>query len=215
MKKLFWSDPCLSELHTVVERVEGREVRLAQTIFYAFSGGQERDEGSIDGIAIADARISGGDIVHILEENPPFTPGDSVTLRINPFRRNRLMRLHFAAEIVLVLVMESIPGIEKIGAHISEEKARLDFLLDRPITPLLPGIAERANHLIRENRPVESGFSDPETEERYWKIEGFGSLPCGGTHIRRTSEIGPISLARRNIGRGKERVEIVCREMPA
>jgi len=33
-------------------------------------------------------------------------------------------------------------------------------------------------------------------------------VPCGGTHVRRTGEIGPILLKRDNIGRGKERVEI-------
>lgn len=208
MNKLFWSDPYLSELSTAAREVRGREVLLRETIFFPFSGGQERDEGSIDGIAIVDARWSGGDIVHVLEREPPFGPGDSVTLMIDARRRNALMRLHFAAEIVLVLMMKERPGVEKIGAHISSEKARLDFAMDRPVTPLLGILAERANALIGADLPVESGFSNEERQERFWRIEGFGSLPCGGTHIRRTGEIGPVTLSRKNTGKGKERVEI-------
>ncbi|HOG04600.1 MAG TPA: alanyl-tRNA editing protein, partial [Accumulibacter sp.] len=37
----------------------------------------------------------------------------------------------------------------------------------------------------------------------------FARVPCGGTHVRRTGEIGSIRLKRNNIGRGKERVEIL------
>jgi Ser-tRNA(Ala) deacylase AlaX len=33
-------------------------------------------------------------------------------------------------------------------------------------------------------------------------------MPCGGTHVARTGEIGPVRLKRRNVGAGKERVEV-------
>ncbi|HLT78007.1 MAG TPA: hypothetical protein VKZ87_11510 [Ferrovibrio sp.] len=39
-------------------------------------------------------------------------------------------------------------------------------------------------------------------------MRDFAAVPCGGTHLRRTGEIGAIRLKRVNIGKGKERVEI-------
>lgn len=53
-----------------------------------------------------------------------------------------------------------------------------------------------------------SDFADKGAEQRYWEITGFAKVPCGGTHIRHTGEVGKISLKRKNIGKGKERIEI-------
>jgi Ser-tRNA(Ala) deacylase AlaX len=53
-----------------------------------------------------------------------------------------------------------------------------------------------------------TGFDDEPNERRYWEIRGFSRVPCGGTHVKRTGEIGPIKLKRNNKGRGNERVEI-------
>jgi alanyl-tRNA synthetase len=37
-------------------------------------------------------------------------------------------------------------------------------------------------------------------------------VPCGGTHVRSTAEVGQIRLKRNNIGKGKERVDIFLGE---
>jgi Ser-tRNA(Ala) deacylase AlaX len=39
-------------------------------------------------------------------------------------------------------------------------------------------------------------------------VPGFARVPCGGTHLKRTGEVGAVTLKRRNVGKGKERVEI-------
>jgi Ser-tRNA(Ala) deacylase AlaX len=52
------------------------------------------------------------------------------------------------------------------------------------------------------------GFSDVKTQKRFWKIDGFAEVPCGGTHVKSTAEVGFITLKRVNIGSGKERIEI-------
>jgi len=67
---------------------------------------------------------------------------------------------------------------------------------------------DKINNLIDSNLDIESNFDDEETESRYWKIEGFAKVPCGGTHLKKTSEVGSISLKRNNLGGGKERIEI-------
>ncbi len=76
------------------------------------------------------------------------------------------------------------------------------------ISPLLANFSDEANRIIAADLEIRTGFDDEANERRYWEIEGFSRVSCGGTHVRRTGEIGPIRLKRNNIGRGKERVEI-------
>ena len=137
-----------------------------------------------------------------------MAPGQAVRIEIDWARRYRLMRLHFAAELVLELVCKALAGVDKVGAHIAQEKARIDFVWPQSIAPLLPGIAARANEIVAADLPIVCAFDDEANERRYWEIAGFSRVPCGGTHVKRTGEVGPIKLKRNNIGRGKERVEI-------
>ena len=114
------------------------------------------------------------------------------------------MRYHFAAELALDLIYRFVPGIEKIGAHIAEDKVRIDFLLESNITPISGEISNKANALVCANLEIRSAFSDESAERRFWLIDGFSQVPCGGTHLRRNGEIGNIQLRRDNIGKGKE-----------
>lgn len=118
------------------------------------------------------------------------------------------MRLHFAAEITLELFYKRFPRIEKIGAHIAADKARIDFQWIEHFGPFLPEIQTEANLLITSDKPIKSAFGDTESERRYWEIDGFSKVPCGGTHLKRTREIGPIKLKRDNIGKGKQRIQV-------
>ncbi len=214
-EKIFWRDPYLTELTAKVAALNGNELRLDRTIFFAESGGQESDEGTIGGIpVIAATMLEGGDIIYRLAQAPAFMLGDEVAVKIDWKRRYRLMRLHFAAEIVLELVYRDLARPEKIGAHIAADKARIDFLFSESIQPHLADLEQKANAIVEANQPIESNWADQapddevNKERRYWRIEGFAQVPCGGTHLKKTGEIGRISLKRRNIGKGKERIEI-------
>ena len=206
--KVFWQDPYRTRLDTTVTGVNGSEVTLAETIFYAFSGGQESDSGSIGGCPVLEARKEGLDIIYTLDDNHNLHSGDPVTVQIDWERRYRLMRLHFAAELVLELTYRAINGVEKIGAHIAQDKSRIDFALNEPISPLLPSLQAQANELIAADHAIVSAFSDEAAQRRTWEIDGFARVACGGTHLKRTGEIGAIRLKRNNIGKGKERIEI-------
>lgn len=207
-EKLFWTDPYRTSLQTRVAAAEGDTVRLEQTIFYAESGGQESDHGSIGGHAVLAAQKAGRDIIYTLGPGHGLKAGDAVEVAIDWPRRYRLMRLHFAAEIILELVYRRFPGIAKTGAHIAAEKARIDFAQPEPITPHLPALQAEAAAIIAADLPIESAFSDAAAERRYWKIDGFAAVPCGGTHLKQSGEVGPLALKRVNLGKGRERVEI-------
>lgn len=206
--KRFWTDPYLAALETRIASVEADTVTLVESIFYAFSGGQESDHGTIAGCEVLEARKSEATIIYRLPVDHGLHPGDMVTVAIDWPRRYRLMRLHFAAEIVLELAYRYMPGVEKTGAHIAPDKARIDFSWPRSLAPLLPNLAADANGIIAQDLPIISAFSDEAAGRRYWEITGFARVPCGGTHLRRSGETGRIALKRRNIGKGKERIEV-------
>ncbi len=207
--KIFWENPYLTELETTVKTVERNRITLAETIFYAFSGGQESDTGTIGGYSVLKAEKAGKEIFYTLEDTHHLKAGDPVKISINWERRYQLMRLHFAAEIVLELVCQRFPEVVKIGAHIAQDKARIDFEWDQNISPFLPELQNIAQRIIDRNQDITSAFSDPKNEIRYWKIEEFSQVPCGGTHIKNTGEMGTIRLKRVNPGKGKETIDIM------
>jgi len=207
-KKVFWQDPYLTELETTIASIDGNQVTVAETIFYALSGGQESDAGTIGGYKVLDAKKEGMEIFYTLEDGHTLQVGDPVKMVIDWERRHRLMRLHFAAEIVLELVMRRFPEIIKVGAHIAQEKARIDFAWDQTISPYLPALQQEAQAIVDADQEIISAFSDVALERRYWKINEFSEVPCGGTHVKTTREIGTIRLKRSNPGKGRERIEI-------
>lgn len=214
-EKIFWADPYRRSLDTRIAGVDGNDVTVAATIFYALSGGQESDAGTIGGAPVLEARKAGRDVVYRLADGHGLKPGNAVTIEIDWPRRYRLMRLHFAAEVVLELVYRLFPGVEKIGAHIAADKARIDFALAEPVSPHLAALQQQAMEIVAADEPIVSAYSDAANERRYWKISAFAEVPCGGTHLKRTGEIGTISLKRKNIGQAKERIEIFVDDRPA
>ncbi|MGA2552002.1 MAG: alanyl-tRNA editing protein [Burkholderiaceae bacterium] len=211
VRKVFWEDPYKTSLFTSVKTVQGDEITLYDTIFYAFSGGQESDAGTIGTHRVLQAEKRGLDILYRLEAGHGLVPGDAVEVEIDWSRRYALMRLHFAAEVVLEMVLRLAPGIEKIGAHISPSKARIDFGWSSNIAELFPRLQEGVSQIVASNEAITSAYSSEVDQRRYWKIDAFAAVPCGGTHLRRTGEIGEIELRRKNVGRGKERIEISLR----
>jgi Ser-tRNA(Ala) deacylase AlaX len=207
MRKVFWDNPYQCSLTTHVSSVEGNRILFDEAIAFSFSGGQESDKAYIKGLNILNSEIDGNLIYYTLPEVHGLSVGDKVTMKIDWPRRYRLMRLHFAAELILELVTRML-GIEKIGAHIAETKARIDFSYHKNISAELANILTEYNKIIAQNVPIKTGFSDIESQRRYWEIEGFSKVPCGGTHVKSTAEVGYVTLKRVNIGGGKERIEI-------
>lgn len=210
--KQFWNDPYQTRLETRIGSVDGAQITVDETIFYAFSGGQESDAGTIGGYRVREARKAGTARIYTLDDDHALAAGDRVTMEIDWARRYALMRHHFAAELVLELVCRTLRGVGKSGAHIARGKARIDFVWDENVAPLLKGFEAEVAAIVAADLPIESAFEDAASELRYWAIEGFSRVPCGGTHIRRSGEVGAVVLKRKNVGRGKERIEITLTE---
>jgi len=207
-KKLFWEDPYLTETLAIVTSVDGDIITLNQTIVFAVSGGQQSDSGTIAGHEIIKAEKNDTEIQYTMPQNHGISVGEEVVVTIDWDKRYRLMKLHFAAELVLELVCQDYNQPEKIGANINTDKARVDFFWNGNISETFPALESKIKTLVDSDLPIVSDYIDIASERRYWEIERFAKVDCGGTHLRRTGEIGRLSLKRNNIGKGKERIEI-------
>ncbi|WES98191.1 alanyl-tRNA editing protein [Chryseobacterium arthrosphaerae] len=208
VRKIFWEDPYQTKLTTTVTGVFGNVVTLKETIAYAFSGGQQSDNGTINGYKIVKAQKSGKEILYTIEEGHNLKPGDIVEVKIDWDKRYKIMKLHFVAELVLELVNQHFDRPEKIGANITSEKSRIDFIWPNNISGMFPVLEQKLEEIILADRVIVSAFSDVAEECRYWKIDGFGQVACGGTHIKKTGELGSLKLKRSGQGKNKERIEI-------
>jgi len=204
-KLLFYDDPYLKECEAHVLDVEDNVVWLDMTIFFAESGGQESDRGRINGVSLIDVRPD--DFGHILGNPPPFRPGDTVCLELDWNRRYKLMRLHSAAHIVYFAVLEILGELEVIGSHVSEEKARLDYIFHGRISEYFSDIMKIVDKTLNQDANIVIYRKPDNPSIRIWKL-GDWETPCSGLHVRNTREIGEIKLKRRNLGRDKERIEI-------
>jgi Ser-tRNA(Ala) deacylase AlaX len=165
--KLFWTDPYLTEINTRIVSVAGNDITVEETIFYPFAGAQEADHGTIENHRVLKARKDGKEIVYALENGHGLKPGDQVRIIVDWDRRYKLMRLHFATEIILELIYQKLKSIKKIGAHIAQDKARIDLEWDENISALLTDIQYEALRLIEADWEITSAFSDVASEIRY------------------------------------------------
>lgn len=213
MKKLFYDDQYQKTASAKVLKIDGNQVWLDQTIFFAFSGGQENDSGSINAIKVVDLKWSEDkkEIIHVLESPPTFKVGDQVQLNLDWEKRWKLMRLHSAAHVVSDVLEKHFGVKEYVGSNVTAEKSRLDIVYEENISPKIPEIEKMSNEFIARGLDVKI-YEDPaEKGLRWWETEGI-KMNCSGTHVRNLKEIGKVKLKRSNIGKGKERVEIKLAE---
>ena len=159
------------------------------------------------GLTEKEAKKAGDEIVYIFDSPHNLKEGDKVTVKIDPVRRMRLMKLHSASHLIYFLVDEKI-GLKKIiGSNVTEDKGRLDYEYPEAITPILPEVEESANELFNRDFEISIYPDSDDPNKHWWECKGW-KVPCGGTHVKNTKEIGNVRLKRKNIGSGKERIEI-------
>jgi len=209
-KKLFWENPYQVQFDAIVTKIIGNSVVLDATCFYPRGGGQVGDTGYLNGVRVVDTQAGEEtDIVHILEIKPCFSVGILVHGEIDWIKRYRIMRLHSAAHIVYYL-MKEVFGDDCTPASsglLDEKKERSDYLFGEKLDKeKLNVVEEKANQIIRQGYEIKTWS---ENGERYWKMELFPTMKCGGTHVKNASEIGGIKVKRgKKPGKGRERIEI-------
>ena len=231
-ERLFLDQPRLAQIDARVMDDLAGGIVLDRTVFYARGGGQPGDRGMLrwDGgeIAIADTiKGEGETILHVPAPNQaPPAPGTRVTAEIDWEYRHKLMRMHTALHLLCAL----IKGAAVTGGAVGADKSRLDF--DLPNPPRKEDIEAGLNALIAADHPVAMEWVDESVLDedpglvRTMSVQpprGTGRLrllrigggdvidlqPCGGTHVARTGEIGPIQILKiENKGRQNRRITL-------
>ena len=219
-ERLYYTDSYLRKFRAVVtERsADGRRIYLDRTAFYPASGGQPHDTGSIAGVPLLEVEDEGERIAHVVAA---AVDGDEVDCRIDWERRFDHMQQHSGQHLLSAVFVERF-GIATVSFHLGQDSSTID-LETAALDPARVLEAERrANEAVCENRPVAVSFEDAaETRDlrkpseragtlRVVSIEGLDRSACGGTHVARTGEIGPILLRKLERIRNTTRVEFLC-----
>jgi misacylated tRNA(Ala) deacylase len=227
-EELFREDSYLQETDAVIVAVGDSAVILDRTVFYPQGGGQPGDSGAMtwnDGKAAIVATIYGdsGTIKHVLEEGAGApSVGTPVTVHLDWDRRYRHMRMHTAMHLLGSVLQYGVTG-----GNISATKSRLDFDMEdtvdkEAVTAALEGLVAEDHAVSCRWITEEQLDAQPELVRtmsvqpprgkgsiRLVEIEGVDLQPCGGTHLRRTAEVGNIRIGKvENKGKHNRRVNI-------
>lgn len=232
-ERLFLTDTYLQNAEAIVVATELGAIILDRTPFYARSGGQPGDRGTLTWaggtVAVTEATKGEADaILHLVAPDatlPP--PGTNVHASIDFGPRHRLMRMHTA----LHLLCSLLPGISVTGGQIGADRSRLDLdMAEPPDKAVLEGGLAA---LIAADHPVTADWVDESVLDtnpalvRTLSVQpprGTGRLrlvrigtdsapidlqPCGGTHVRSTAEVGGITVLKiENKGRQNRRISV-------
>ena len=228
---LFRDDAYLKSCEATVVGVNERGgILLDRTVFYPTGGGQPGDSGRLawdGGVTTIATAVKGeamDDVVHVPAEGQAPPPvGTKVLAEIDWDRRHAHMRVHTALHLLSAVLPYPVTG-----GQISDGKGRLDF--DMPeLTMPKEEIDEKLNRLVDADHAVSFRWiTDDELSAqpdlvktmsvkpptgaghvRLIEVAGCDLQPCGGTHVRRTGEIGRLAVGKiEKKGRQNRRVSI-------
>ena len=200
---------------------------LDRTAFYPGGGGQPADRGTLASVPVVDVVDEGGVVLHVLGGPAPEGVVAGV---VDWARRFDHMQQHHGQHL-LSAAFEKLFQAKTVSFHLGEETCTID--LDRPVSELGPERLSAAEAAASELawRDLEVTARDHSAEEiarlplrkdavkgsRLVVVRGGGPggelvdvSPCGGTHPRRTGEVGPVAvLGATKWGQGT-RVEFAC-----
>ena len=225
--EIFRDDPYKKECEAKILDFGDNWIILDQTVFYAEGGGQLGDTGLIKAgqqeIQIENTVKENDLIKHIFNSKFEFEIGDNVTCLIDWDRRYNLMKMHTSLHLLCSLVNAKVTG-----GSVGDGKGRLDFNLD--FKPNKEELKDNLNDLIQGNHDITiSWISAQELDKNPNLVKTMSVLPprtngsirmvrigdnidyqpCGGTHVKNTSEIGLVEINKvENKGKLNKRVAI-------
>jgi len=193
---------------------------LDRTAFYPTSGGQPNDLGKVGDANVVDVRDEGDDILHLVDRKPS---DPDVNCCINWPRRFDHMQQHTGQHLLSAMFQERF-GLPTVSFHLGGEICTIDLRGPEPTAQFLEGAERAANQVIFEDRPVNVRYGTADQLSalgarkevgregilRAIEIEAADLQPCGGTHVKRTGQIGVVLVRGCNKVRQDWRVEFVC-----
>ena len=223
-KKLFHEDAYKIEFEAnVVERYQLEQkftLVLDQTCFYPESGGQPSDKGTLNGITVVHVEEREGKILHFLEKN---ISGEKVSGIIDWEKRFDFMQQHAGQHILSQSLFELFQA-KTLSFHMGALSSTIEIDKRNISDEESERIEERANTVVFQNSEIKSYFvaekdiekvplrkpSQKKGQIRVIEVSDFDYSACGGTHPRRTGEIGLIKILKWERIRNNVRCEFVC-----
>jgi alanyl-tRNA synthetase len=208
-------------------------VVLDDTPFYAESGGQVGDNGelrSVHGIfAVEDTQKIQASVFghHGVVKTGKLSLGNNVTAKVDTAARNRTVRNHSATHLMHKALREVLGNhVQQKGSQVDGDKTRFDFVHTQPLTDAeIRRVETIVNAEILLNAACQAqvmGIEDAQKTgammlfgEKYGdevRVLSIGSSKelCGGTHVKRTGDIGLFKIvAESGVAAGVRRVEAV------
>jgi alanyl-tRNA synthetase len=208
-------------------------VVLDRTPFYAESGGQVGDRGSLESAAarflVSDTQRQGTAAAHVGElREGEIRVGDEIRARVDSDARTQTARNHSGTHLMHAALREILGDhVTQKGSLVAPDRLRFDFSHFEPVTPdELRAIEQRVNEQVLLNNDVvtevlpideamEKGamalFGEKYAEMvRVLSIGDYSTELCGGTHVRRAGDIGLFKiLGESGIASGVRRVEAI------
>ncbi|OOZ97686.1 alanyl-tRNA editing protein [Bacillus cereus] len=208
-QKLYYTDAYKQDFTTKVIKQDYDKdgnlyVILNETVFYPTGGGQPHDTGTLNGIAVLGVEEVDEEIRHFIAEQ---LHTEEVEGKINWERRFDHMQQH-AAQHILSAAFWDYFNIPTIGFHLGKETVTIDLETENLHAETVEKAVQIANKIVFENHPIlikwmnlEEAKTLPLRKEptmteniRVVMIENFDYNGCGGTHPKRTGEVGPIQV---------------------
>ncbi len=209
-------------------------VVLDRTPFYAESGGQAGDRGTLTTksgrFSVQDTRKHpSGAFLHIGRvEQGSIRRGEEIGAHIDNDERQRIRLNHSATHLLHAALRQVLgPHVSQKGSLVRAADLRFDFSHPRPVSPdELQRIEDLVNEQIRANHDVETRLMKLEEAkasgamalfgEKYddqvqvLRMSDFSVELCGGTHVRRTGDIGLFKIVSEGgVAAGVRRLEAV------
>ncbi|MCX6573204.1 MAG: alanyl-tRNA editing protein [Candidatus Aminicenantes bacterium] len=223
-RRLYDEDAYLLEFEAAIVERRVHENRpavvLEATAFYPESGGQPRDKGTLDGVEVLEVVDLDGVLLHVLASELPM---GTVRGRIDGALRSDHRQQHTGQHVLSQAFWELLKG-ETLSFHMGPEISTLEIGLKSISDADCDRVEDRANTVVREDREVkttlvpddrigEVPLRRPPKKQgllRVVEVDGFDYSACGGTHVRRTGEIGLIKLGATEKIRGNLRFDFLC-----
>jgi alanyl-tRNA synthetase len=197
-------------------------VELERTYFYPESGGQLADRGAVGAWPVLDVQTDElGGVWHVLEQ---AAPGEGeFEAQIDWSRRFDHMQQH-TGQHILSAAFERLLDAATLSSTLGAEKSVIEVDLAEADWSLVERIEEAANAVVWEDREIVRHWEDDQSVKRFQlrkppavsgririvEIPGWDVSACGGTHTRRTGEVGVIKVMRWERVRGRVRFEFLC-----
>ena len=222
--RLYFQDSYLQSFEARVEASRrgqmGWEVTLDRTCFYPEGGGQPSDSGTLGEAAVLHVYEQDGQIWHVLSDRVPAGP---VFGQIDWQRRFDHMQQHTGQHLLSAVALSQL-GAQTLSFHLGAETSTIDLDISSLTDSLCNALEDEVNRLVMAGICVRAYFVDPEDvprlnlrkpptkgeETRIVEISGIDLSPCGGTHVRSTSEIGLVKVRRAERYKGGTRLEFLC-----